>query len=62
MISFLVTVVLTLLVVGVIVWGIKAAPVIDATFKQFAVIVIIVGSVIWLVYNLVPVLRGLHTP
>jgi len=60
MISFLVTIVLTLLVVGVLVWGIKAAPVIDPTFKQFAVIVIIVGSVIWLVYRLVPLLHGFH--
>lgn len=50
------TIVITLLLVGVVVWGIKSLPAVDPTFKQFAVVVIIVATAIWIIYKASPYL------
>ena len=60
MIDLMITIVITLLIVGVLVWGIKALPIIDGTYKQFAIVAIVVCSAIWLLYQVVPLLH--HIP
>ncbi len=52
-------IVVTILVAGLIVWGIKAFPWIDAGFKQAAIVVIIVLAGIWIIYQLVPMVHRL---
>lgn len=58
MLEFTITTVLVLLVVGVLVWGIKKLPAIDETFKQMAVVVIIVVAAIWLILKLMPLVKS----
>jgi hypothetical protein len=48
----LIQVILTLLVVGILLWGLGQLPVIDATIKQFIRVAIIVVTAIWLLYVL----------
>lgn len=56
--AFLIQIVLMLLVVGVLLWGLSAIPVIDPTVKQFIRVAIIVVVAIWLIYILASVLGG----
>ena len=44
----LVAVIVALVIVGVLLWAVEAAPVIDATFKQVIKIVVVVAAVLWL--------------
>lgn len=51
MLTQLAVLVLVILAVGIIVWGIKKAPVIDENFKQVAIIIIIVVAALWVLYE-----------
>lgn len=59
MTNTLITMVVVLLAVGIVVWGIKAAPIIDATFKQVVIIAIYVCTALWFLFKLVPLIKGL---
>lgn len=56
----LVAVIVALVIVGVLLWAVEAAPVIDATFKQIIKIVVIVAAVLWLLSMFVGVGGPLH--
>lgn len=44
----LITIVVTILVVGLLLWAVASLPFIDASMKQLARVVIIVAAVLWL--------------
>lgn len=47
--AFLITVVLSLLVVGVLLWALSALPFIDANIKQIIRVIVIVIVALWLI-------------
>jgi len=60
MLSLFITVVLTLLVVGLILWGLNALPMINPTIKQVINVVVIVGAGLWLIYTIAPYAHNFH--
>lgn len=50
--AVLIQVLFVLLIVGVLLWGLAALPVIDASVKQIIKVVIVVVTAIWLIYIL----------
>lgn len=59
----LIPLLIVILVCGVLVWGIRAMPGIDETFKQFAVVAIIVCMAIWIILRILgPAAETMHLP
>lgn len=62
MLSVLITIVVVLLVAALLAWAIKAAPNLDPVLKQYAIIIIYVGAGLYVLYAVVPLIRGLRLP
>ncbi len=61
MLSLLVTIVVTLLIVGLMLWAVDAMPWINANVKTMIHIVVIVFAVLWLIGVIFPGFAG-HLP
>lgn len=59
--AFLLYLVLTLIVVGVLLWAVSVIPM-DPTIKQIIRVLVIVFVVIWLIYMLVGILPPMPYP
>lgn len=46
----LVQAIFVVLIAGVLLWGLKAAPFIDANIKQLIYVLVVVFAAIWLIY------------
>lgn len=61
MLGLLVYVVITLLIVGVLLWGVDAMPWINADVKKMINILVIVIAVLWIIQVIYPGIGG-HFP
>jgi len=62
MLLLLVYIVASIVVAGVVLWGLQALPALDPTLKQVARIVIIVVLVVWVVVVLVTMVQHVPLP
>jgi len=62
MLLLLVYIVASIVIAGVVLWGLQAMPAIDPTLKQIAKIVIVVVLVIWIVFVLVAMIQHVPLP
>ena len=60
MLSLIITIVITLLAVGLVLWGINSLPMISPTIKQIINVVVIVGAGLWILYTVAPYAHGFH--
>ncbi len=56
MIHAIIVVVAVLLIAGLIVWGIRAFPWLDPSFKQAAIVLIVIAVGLWVLYTVVNLL------
>ena len=58
MLSLLITIVVTLLIVGLFLWAVDAMPFINAGVKKMISILIIVFAVLWVIQMIFPAVRS----